>query len=174
VRRPYKWCSRDRRAGQMVGYLRVSALDQKELRQLDRITRSRSVSPTRLREGHAPVPTSITSGVRARRRYCCVYAMDRLARNPDDLRKIVLGLTERGDQVRFERENLTFTGEDSPMSHLLLSVMGALARFERDLIRERQRGGNRSGETEGGCVRWEKALAHAFASYRPLPPCKSR
>ena len=33
------------------------------------------------------------------------------------------------------------TGEDSPMSHLLLSVMEAFAHFERDLIRERQREG---------------------------------
>ena len=69
------------------------------------------------------------------------HAMDRLARNLDDLRKIVLGLTERGVHVRFEKESLTFTGEDSPMSHLLLSVMGAFAQFERDLIRERQREG---------------------------------
>ena len=67
--------------------------------------------------------------------------MDRLARNLDDLRQIVLGLTERGVHVRFEKENLIFTGEDSPMSHLLLSVMGAFAQFERDLIRERQREG---------------------------------
>ncbi len=55
----------------------------------------------------------------------------------DDLRKIVLGLTEQGVHVQFEKENLTFTGKDSPMSHLLLSVMGAFAQFERDLIRER-------------------------------------
>ena len=67
--------------------------------------------------------------------------MDRLARNLDDLRKIVLRFTNRGIHVRFETENLTFTGEDSPMSHLLLSVMGAFAQFERDLIRERQREG---------------------------------
>lgn len=43
--------------------------------------------------------------------------------------------------MRFEKENLTFTGQDSPMSHLLLSEMGAFAQFERDLIRERQREG---------------------------------
>ncbi|MDQ5907523.1 MAG: hypothetical protein QG590_2008, partial [Pseudomonadota bacterium] len=36
---------------------------------------------------------------------------------------------------------LTFTGEDSPMSNLMLSVMGAFAEFERALIRERQREG---------------------------------
>ena len=57
------------------------------------------------------------------------------ARNLNDLRKVVLGFTDRGIHVRFEKENLTFTGEDSPMSHLLLSVMGAVAQFERDLIR---------------------------------------
>ena len=94
-----------RKAGQVVGYLRVSSLDQKE--------------------GDTVV----------------CHAMDRLARNLDDLRKVVLGFTERGVHVRFEKENLTFTGEDSPMSHLLLSVMGAFAQFERDLIRERQREG---------------------------------
>ena len=67
--------------------------------------------------------------------------MDQLAHNLDNLRKVVLGFTDRGVHVRFEKENLTFTGEDSPMSHLLLSVMGAFAQFERDLIRERQREG---------------------------------
>jgi DNA invertase Pin-like site-specific DNA recombinase len=69
------------------------------------------------------------------------HSMDRLARNLDDLRRIVLGLTERGIRIVFVKENLTFTGEDSPMSNLLLSIMGAFAQFERELIRERQREG---------------------------------
>src|SRR5260370_11788314 len=56
------------------------------------------------------------------------HSMDRLARNLDDLRRIVLGLTERGVHIVFVKENLTFTGEDSPMSNLLLSVMGASQR----------------------------------------------
>jgi DNA invertase Pin-like site-specific DNA recombinase len=60
------------------------------------------------------------------------HPMDRLARNLDDLRRIVLGLTERGVHVVFVKETLTFTGEDSPMSNLLLSVMGAFAQFERE------------------------------------------
>src|SRR5277367_5035697 len=34
-----------------------------------------------------------------------------------------------------------FTGEDSPMANLMLSVMGAFAEFERELLRERQREG---------------------------------
>ncbi|KUD44767.1 hypothetical protein DE87_21655, partial [Salmonella enterica subsp. enterica serovar Infantis] len=39
------------------------------------------------------------------------------------------------------KEGLKFTGEDSPMANLMLSVMGAFAEFERALIRERQREG---------------------------------
>jgi len=43
--------------------------------------------------------------------------------------------------VQFVKEQLTFTGEDTAMATLLLSVMGAFAEFERSLIRERQREG---------------------------------
>ncbi len=39
------------------------------------------------------------------------------------------------------KECSIFTGEDSPMANLMLSVMGAFAEFERALIRERQREG---------------------------------
>ena len=67
--------------------------------------------------------------------------MDRLARSVDDLRKIVLDLTKKGVHVQFIKENLTFTGEDSPMSNLLLSLLGAVSEFERSMIRERQREG---------------------------------
>lgn len=67
-----------------------------------------------------------------------VHSMDRLARNLDDLRRLVTQLTEQQIKVEFIKEGLTFTGEDSPMSKLLLSMMGAFAEFERALIKERQ------------------------------------
>jgi DNA invertase Pin-like site-specific DNA recombinase len=67
--------------------------------------------------------------------------MDRLARNLVDLRNIVEGLTERDVQVHFIKENLTFTGDDTALSKLLLNVMGAVAEFERALSKERQREG---------------------------------
>ena len=72
--------------------------------------------------------------------------VDRVARNLDDLRGIVLGLTNRGVRVEFVQEGLSFTGEDSALSKLLLSVMGAFAEFERSLIMERQREGVRHPE----------------------------
>jgi DNA invertase Pin-like site-specific DNA recombinase len=130
-----------RRSGQLVGYLRVSSLDQKELRQLDGITLDkRFVDKASGKDTQRPELELLLGYVREGDTVVC-HAMDRLARNLDDLRKLVLTLTERGVSVRFEKEKLTFTGEDSPMSHLLLSVMGAFAQFERDLIRERQREG---------------------------------
>jgi DNA invertase Pin-like site-specific DNA recombinase len=67
--------------------------------------------------------------------------MDRLARNLGDLRHLVQSLTARGVSVEFVKEHLSFTGEDSPIATLMLSVMGAVAEFERSLIRERQREG---------------------------------
>ena len=68
-----------------------------------------------------------------------VDSMDRLARNLDDLWQKVQKLTSQGIRVQFIKENLIFTGEDSPMAALMLSVMGAFAEFERALIGERQR-----------------------------------
>jgi DNA invertase Pin-like site-specific DNA recombinase len=61
--------------------------------------------------------------------------------NLDDLRRIVTELTVRGVQIQFMKEGMLFTGEDTAMSKLLLSVMGAFAEFERSLLKERQREG---------------------------------
>jgi DNA invertase Pin-like site-specific DNA recombinase len=45
-----------------------------------------------------------------------VHSMDRLARNLDDLRRIVHTLTGKGVRIEFVKEHLAFTGEDSPMA----------------------------------------------------------
>jgi len=85
--------------------------------------------------------------------------MDRLARNLDDLRSIVKLLTEKGVVIQFKKEGLTFTGDDSPMSNLLLSVMGAFAEFERALIKERQREGIELAKKRGVYKGRKKALS---------------
>ena len=125
--------------GQQVGYLRVSSLDQNEVRQLEGLTLNKTFTDKASgKDVKRPQLEAMQSFVREGDTVVC-HSMDRLARNLDDLRRIVLGLTERGVHIVFVKENLTFTGEDSPMSNLLLSVMGAFAQFERELIRERQR-----------------------------------
>jgi hypothetical protein len=125
--------------GQCVGYIRVSTLDQREDRQLEGVTVDRRfVDHVSGKDVKRPQLTALLSFVREGDTVVC-HSMDRLGRNLDDLRKLVFGLTERGIRVEFRKENLIFTGEDSPMANLLLSVMGAIAEFERQLIRERQR-----------------------------------
>jgi DNA invertase Pin-like site-specific DNA recombinase len=64
--------------------------------------------------------------------------MDRLARNLEHLRTLVLNLTKRGIRIHFIKENLIFTEEDDPIATLMLSIMGSFAEFERSLIKERQ------------------------------------
>lgn len=51
--------------------------------------------------------------------------------------------------MEFVKEGLTFTGDDSPMANLMLSVMGAFAEFERGVIRERQREGIAQAKKRG-------------------------
>jgi DNA invertase Pin-like site-specific DNA recombinase len=89
--------------------------------------------------------------------------MDRLARNLDDLRRLVRTLTDKGARVEFVKESLTFTGEDSPMATLLLSVMGAFAEFERALILERQREGIAAAKQRGVYTGRKPALTAAQA-----------
>jgi len=135
--------------GQQVGYLRVSSLDQNEIRQLEGLALDRTFTDKASgKDAKRPQLEAMLNFVREGDRVYC-HSMDRLARNLDDLRRIVLGLTERGVHIVFVKENLTFTGEDSPMSNLLLSVMGAFAQFERELIRERQREGIAIAKREG-------------------------
>jgi DNA invertase Pin-like site-specific DNA recombinase len=130
-----------RRGGKRIGYVRVSSVGQNEVRQLDGVeldktfTDKCSGKDTARPQLHAALDYLRDGDV------LIVHSMDRLARNLDDLRKIVTGLTARGVQVQFAKEGLLFTGEDNAMSNLLLNVMGAFAEFERSLIRERQREG---------------------------------
>src|SRR6266581_4382099 len=132
-----------------VGYVRVSSVDQNTVRQLDRIDVERTFTDKASGKDTArPKLDDMLAFVRDGDTVI-VHSMDRLARNLDDLRRIVRMLTGKGVRVEFVKENLTFTGEDSPMATLLLSVMGAFAEFERALILERQREGIAVAKTLG-------------------------
>lgn len=60
--------------------------------------------------------------------------------------------------IEFLKENLVFTGDDSPLANLMLSVMGAFAEFERALIGERQREGIALAKKRGAYRGRKKAL----------------
>lgn len=128
-------------ARQRIGYIRVSTLDQNPERQLEDVPVDRTfVDKASGKDVHRPELEALIDFIRSGDTLV-VHSMDRLARNLDDLRRIVQALTDKGVHIEFTKEGLTFTGEDSPMANLMLSVMGAFAEFERALIRERQREG---------------------------------
>lgn len=133
-----------------IGYTRVSSVGQNDGRQLVGETLDKTFSDEASgKDTNRPQLQAALEFCREGDTLVC-HSMDRLARNLDDLRRIVTGLTARGVRVQFMKESLTFSGEDGAMSNLLLSVMGAFAEFERSLIKERQREGIALAKTKGG------------------------
>jgi DNA invertase Pin-like site-specific DNA recombinase len=127
--------------GQRIGYVRVSSYDQNPNRQLELLDVDRVFTDKASgKDTHRPQLQALLAYAREGDTLV-VHSMDRLARNVDDLRRIVQGENKRGVNVQFIKEALTFTGEDLPMANLMLSVLGAVAQFERDLLKERQREG---------------------------------
>src|SRR3954452_23837149 len=144
-----------------VGYVRVSTVDQNTVRQLDGIEVERVFTDKASGKDTArPKLDELIAFVRDGDTVI-VHSMDRLARNLDDLRRLVRTLTGKGVRVEFVKEQLAFTGEDSPMATLLLSVMGAFAEFERALIHERQREGIALAKQRGAYKGRKKALSAA-------------
>jgi DNA invertase Pin-like site-specific DNA recombinase len=137
-------------SGQRIGYKRVSTVDQNTMRQLEGVAVDEIFEDKASGKSTAQRPAleAMLKHVRKGDVVLC-HSMDRMARNLDDLRRTVLGLTSRGIRVEFVKEGLSFTGEDSALSKLLLSVMGAFAEFERSLILERQREGIAIAKTMG-------------------------
>lgn len=149
--------------GQLVGYIRVSTLDQHTVRQEEQLQGfNLDAVFTDKASGKDTARPELQAALKHLRKgdILIVHSMDRLARNLDDLRSIVKGLTDKGVAVQFIKESMTFTGEDSPMSKLMLSVMGAFAEFERSLIRERQREGIAIAKTKGVYTGRRKSLTN--------------
>ncbi|MFI7885384.1 recombinase family protein [Pseudomonas juntendi] len=132
-----------------VGYIRVSSMDQNVDRQLDGITLDK-VFTEKLSGATTDRPQlqAMLDYVREGD-VILVHSIDRLARSLADLLKLVEDLTKRGVHVRFNKEQLEFTGEDNPTQHLMLSMMGAVAQFERAMIKERQREGIAKAKERG-------------------------
>ena len=142
----------------VVGYIRVSTYDQNPERQLDGMHLDKTFTDKASgKDLKRPAFEELLDYVREGDTVL-VHSMDRLARNLDHLRQVVRELTAKGVKVQFVKEKLTFTGEDSPMATLLLSVMGAVAEFERSLIGERQREGVAIAKQKGLYKGRKKAL----------------
>ncbi|AVB20371.1 Resolvase [Pseudomonas syringae pv. antirrhini] len=145
--------------GHRIGYVRVSSYDQNPERQLEQTEVSKLFTDKASGKDTQRPQLEAMLGFVREGDTVVVHSMDRLARNLDDLRLLVQRLTKRGVRIEFLKEGLVFTGDDSPMANLMLSVMGAFAEFERALIRERQREGIALAKQRGAYRGRRKALS---------------
>ena len=90
--------------------------------------------------------------------------MDRLARSLGDLHSIVTELTERGVEVQFLKEAQTYSRDSSPVSKLMLGLLGSIAEFERSRIRERQAESIAKARERGAYKGRSKSLSDAEVS----------
>ena len=137
----------------IYGYARVSSTDQNLDRQTSALNNAgiqclftdKASGKNLQREGFEALLEDIQSGDTL-----VVVSMDRLSRSLSDLLNTVKLFGEKGVTVRFLKENIEIApGNTSPISKLLLGIMGAVAEFERNLIRERQAEGIRLAKLRG-------------------------
>lgn len=135
--------------GQHVGYVRVSSEGQNTGRQLEGLELDEKFEDRASgKDTNRPELEACLKHLR-KGDTLHVHSMDRLARNLVDLLRLVSDLTSRGVALQFHKEKLTFTGESNPMQELQLAVMGAVAQFERSMIKERQREGIELAKAKG-------------------------
>jgi len=125
--------------GKTVGYVRVSSPDQNPERQLAGIALDRTFMDMASAKSTLQRP-QLQEMLRFLREddILVVHSMDRLARNVHDLKKIVRELNARNVKVKFLKEGLEFSKDESATSMLMLHLLGAFAEFEYSFIRERQ------------------------------------
>jgi DNA invertase Pin-like site-specific DNA recombinase len=133
----------------LIGYARVSTDDQNASLQVDALKKA----------GCIKVFTDHASGSKASRPeldrmldqlragdVIVVWRLDRLGRSLKNLIELVEGLADRGVGFRSLSESIDTTTANG---RLFFSIMGALAEFERDLIRERTNAGLLAARARG-------------------------
>ena len=136
-------------AGKKVGYARVSTKDQSVERQLSDLDLDIVFTDYASgKDANRPKLQEMLNYIRDED-IVYVHSMDRLARNLDDLKSIIKTINNKRSQVHFMKEGLEFTGSQSPMSNLMLALMGAFAEFDLSLIKERQMEGIAKAKARG-------------------------
>lgn len=135
--------------GELVGYARVSTLDQDYSLQVEQLENygcdkifyeKKSGKNTGRPELHKALEY-LRAGDKL-----VVYKIDRLARSTRDLHNIVHELQEKNIGVVFIKEQIDFS---TPAGKLMFTMLGAIAEFERDLINERTKEGRERAKAQG-------------------------
>jgi DNA invertase Pin-like site-specific DNA recombinase len=147
-----------------IGYKRVSTVEQNTARQLDGLALDKCFEDQLSGKDRERPQLKLALEFCREGDTLIVHSLDRLARNLGDLLALVSELTGKGVTVRFVKENLTFTaGKSDPLATLMLSMLGAFAAFERELLLQRQREGIAIAKAEGKYKGRKRALTTAQA-----------
>lgn len=133
----------------IVGYVRVSSITQNESRQLITMEKHNVeklfIDKVSGKDTNRPQLNSMLDFIREGDTVV-IHSFDRLARNTKDLLTIVEDLNNRGINLLCEKDNID---TNTPNGKLMLTMLGAIAEFERQLMLERQREGIALAKAEG-------------------------
>ena len=127
----------------IFNYIRVSTTDQNTERQLLDIPCDRAyIEKISGKNTDRPELQAMLLNIRSDD-ILNIHEMSRLARNTRDLLNLVEEITAKGATIIFHKENLTFKGDgkQDPYQKMMMTMLGAVAELERNLILERQREG---------------------------------
>lgn len=132
-----------------VAYIRVSTIEQNEARQLeamkDKGIEKYFTEKISAKDTNRPKLNEMLEFVREGD-VIYIHDFSRLARSTEDLLNIVNRLNEKGVHLVSNKENLDTS---TPTGKLLLTMIGAIAQFERENLLERQREGIKIAKEQG-------------------------
>lgn len=143
-----------------LGYVRVSTTEQNPDRQVAALVEQGVAEENIWKEEESGKTTTNRPVLQALGRFArrgdrvIVLSLDRLARSVVDLRAQVDHFIEKGAEVQILEPALLFKpGNRDPMANMMMTILGAFAEFELDLIHQRQAEGiaqaRRAGKYKG-------------------------
>lgn len=138
-----------------IGYARVSTTGQDLDTQKDILKENRceKIHEEKVTGTSTAPRKALTDMIKNVRKDDTVYItkIDRLARSIIDLNKIVRDLNDKGVNVVFIQDQLSFNANEkaSPMQKLMFNMLGSFAQFERDLIVDRTTEGRIRAKAQG-------------------------
>ncbi|MFD9486262.1 recombinase family protein [Streptomyces sp. NPDC059991] len=139
-------------AGHLIGYARVSTDDQEAQLQVDALEAAGCsrifIDKASGKSAKRPELTAALDYLRSGDSLC-VWKLDRFARSLIDLVTLVDGLSRRGIGFKVLTGTLANIDSDTADGRLMLQVVGAMAEFERSLIKERTKAGLEAAKAQG-------------------------
>ena len=132
-----------------IGYVRVSTVDQNEKRQIEGLEKHNIekmfIEKVSGKDTNRPQLKAMLDFAREGD-FIYIHSLDRIARNTKDLLELVEELQNKGIHLVSNKENIDAS---TSSGKLMLTMLGAIAEFERANLLERQREGIEIAKREG-------------------------